>query len=81
MVDVKVTNTGIAPEAYFIDGRLDASAQYDLPSISSAQATVPLSVTGSIPFYLVPSETTELDGDGHDGRKRTDPVGYGCSHR
>ncbi|HEY7946716.1 MAG TPA: S8 family serine peptidase [Acidimicrobiales bacterium] len=62
VVDVKVTNTGIAPEAYFIDGRTDATAQYNLPSITSAQATVPLSVTGSIPFYLVPSQTTRLDG-------------------
>jgi hypothetical protein len=62
VVRVKVTNTGIAPEAYFIDGRTDATTQYDLPSISSAQATVPLKVTGSIPFYIVPSETTEIDG-------------------
>jgi hypothetical protein len=62
VVDVKVTNTGIAPEAYFIDGRTDASAQYKLPSISSAVATVPLKATGSIPFYLVPSETTAIDG-------------------
>ncbi|HUD18327.1 MAG TPA: S8 family serine peptidase, partial [Acidimicrobiales bacterium] len=53
VVDVKVTNTGIAPEAYFIDGRTDATTQYNLPSVTSAQATVPLSVTGNIPFYLV----------------------------
>ncbi len=62
VVDVKVTNTGIAPEAYFIDGRTDATTQYNLPSVTSAQATVPLSVTGNIPFYLVPSQTTEIDG-------------------
>jgi len=62
VVDVKVTNTGIAPEAYFIDGRTVATTQYELPSISSAQATVPLSAFGSIPFYLVPSQTTEIDG-------------------
>jgi hypothetical protein len=57
-----VTNTSIAPEAYFIDGRTDATAQYSLASLSSAQATVPLRVTGSIPFYLVPSETTAIEG-------------------
>jgi hypothetical protein len=62
VVDVKVTNTGIAPEAYFIDGRTDSSAQYNLPSISSPVATVPLSDTGSIPYYIVPSETTAIDG-------------------
>jgi hypothetical protein len=62
VVTIQVTNTGTAPEAYFVDGRLDATAQYDLPSISSAQATVPLSAFASIPFYLVPSETTALLG-------------------
>jgi hypothetical protein len=62
VVDVTVTNTGIAPEAYFIDGRTDATTQYDLASLSSSEATVPLSSSGSIPFYLVPSETTEIDG-------------------
>jgi hypothetical protein len=67
VVEVKVTNTGIAPEAYFIDGRTTATTQYNLPSISSPQATVPLSVTGSIPFYIVPSQTTEIDGTATTG--------------
>ena len=62
VVRVRVVNTGTAPEAYFIDGRTNALTQYNLPSISSALATVPLSVFGSIPFYLVPSETTSLVG-------------------
>jgi hypothetical protein len=62
VVDVKVKNTGIAPEAYFIDGRLDATAQYSLPALDSPEATVPAVDTGNIPFYLVPSETTEIDG-------------------
>jgi hypothetical protein len=62
VVDVKVTNTGIAPEAYFIDGRTDSSAQYNLPSISSPVATVPLTATGSIPYYIVPSQTTVING-------------------
>jgi Subtilase family/Peptidase inhibitor I9 len=62
VVDVKVTNTGIAPEAYFIDGRTDATAQYSLPSLTSSQTSVPATVTGNIPFYLVPSETTEIVG-------------------
>jgi hypothetical protein len=62
VVHVKVTNTGIAPEAYFIDGRLDATTQYSLAPLDSPDATVPLVDTGNIPFYLVPSQTTELDG-------------------
>ncbi|MGH9016911.1 MAG: S8 family serine peptidase, partial [Acidimicrobiales bacterium] len=62
VVDVKVTNTGIAPEAYFIDGRLDATTQYNLAALDSPQATVPLRVTGNIPIYLVPSETTAIEG-------------------
>ncbi len=62
VVDVHVVNTGTAPEAYFIDGRTDALAKYNLPALDSAQATVPLSVTGNIPFYLVPSEATSILG-------------------
>ena len=61
-VSVRVTNTGSAPEAYFVDGRTNAMTQYNLPSITSAQATVPLSAFENIPFYLVPSETTSLLG-------------------
>jgi hypothetical protein len=61
-VNVRVTNTGTAPEAYFIDGRTNSTVQYNLPSISSSQATVPLSVTGNVPFYVVPSQTTSIQG-------------------
>lgn len=62
VVKIKVTNTGIAPEAYFIDARTTATAQYNLPSVTSAQATVPLRVTDNVPFYLVPSQTSSLTG-------------------
>ena len=62
VVTIKVKNTGTAPEAYFIDGRTDATTEYNLPALDSAQATVPLSAFGNIPFYLVPSETTSLAG-------------------
>jgi hypothetical protein len=74
VVDVNVTNTGIAPEAYFVDGRLSTTAQYDLASLTSPQATVPLRVTGSIPFYLVPSETTEIDGTA--SAEGTEPIQF-----
>jgi hypothetical protein len=59
---IKVTNTGTGPEAYFVDGRMNSLTQYSLPSITSSVATVPLSAFGSIPFYLVPSETTSIMG-------------------
>jgi Subtilase family/Peptidase inhibitor I9 len=62
VVDVKVKNTGIAPEAYFIDGRTDATVQYGLVPLDSPDATVPAVDTESIPFYLVPSETSEIVG-------------------
>ena len=62
VVSIKVTNTGTAPEAYFIDGRLDQTTQYSLAALDSPQATVPLSVFGNIPVYLVPSQTTGLQG-------------------
>ena len=61
-VTIKVKNTGTAPEAYFVDGRTVATTQYSLAALDSPQATVPLSVFGNIPFYLVPSETTSLAG-------------------
>ncbi|HWD54184.1 MAG TPA: S8 family serine peptidase [Acidimicrobiales bacterium] len=62
VVEVRVVNTGTAPEAYFIDGRSSALTNYNLPALDSAQATVPLSVLGNIPVFLVPSESTSLLG-------------------
>ncbi len=62
VVTITVKNTGTAPEAYFVDGRTDATTQYSLPALDSPQATVPLSVFGNIPVYLVPSETTSITG-------------------
>jgi hypothetical protein len=62
VVKIKVTNTGPGPEAYFIDGRTSAIVPYSLTALDSPQATVPLSVSGNIPFYLVPSETSALEG-------------------
>jgi hypothetical protein len=59
-VYVNVRNNGTAPEAYFIDGRLDSQTKYSLPALDSPAATVPLSVFGNIPVFLVPSETSSL---------------------
>ncbi len=57
-VDVKVTNSGSSPEAYFTDGRLDQSTTLDLSSLTSSSVKVP--ITGTPPLYLVPSHTTSL---------------------
>jgi Subtilase family/Peptidase inhibitor I9 len=59
---IRVVNTGTAPEAYFVDGRTNATTQYSLPSLTSPQTTVPLNVTKNVPLYLVPSETTSILG-------------------
>jgi hypothetical protein len=59
---IRVTNTGTGPEAYFVDGRLNALTQYDLPALYSPDTTVPLNVSENIPLYLVPSETTAIEG-------------------
>jgi Peptidase inhibitor I9 len=59
---IHVVNTGTAPEAYFVDGRTTASTTYNLAALDSPTATVPLSVFGNIPVYLVPSETSSITG-------------------
>jgi hypothetical protein len=60
VVKIRVVNNGAAPEAYFIDARTSALTQYSLPSLTSSQSSVPTSVFGSLPYYVVPSETTSL---------------------
>jgi hypothetical protein len=60
-VNVLVHNSGPAPEAYFPDGRLSSSTQYDLAAVTGSSTTVPLNVTENFPFYIVPTDTTNLD--------------------
>lgn len=57
---IRVTNDGTAPEAYFVDGRLDQLSAYDLSPLTSAQSTAPLNLAGTAPAFLVPSETYGL---------------------
>ncbi len=58
--DVRVTNDGPQPEAYFVDPRLPGSAPMSLVSLSAGgnDTTVPLNVTENIPVYLFPTHTT-----------------------
>jgi hypothetical protein len=65
--NVNVTNTGNAPEAFFVDPRLNQNVSMSLPDQNSdVPATglslpLPLLTTNySFPFYIVPSQTTQL---------------------
>jgi hypothetical protein len=57
-VPVSITNNGAAPEAFFIDPRLDSTQSIALASQSSN--TVALPMTASPPIWLVPTETSSL---------------------
>ena len=57
-VQVRVTNTGIAPEAYFLDARRTGETTYPL-FVSPTKVSVP-DATGNIPAFLVPSNTSAL---------------------
>jgi len=59
-VDVKVTNNGTSPEAYFVDARLSGSVSTPLAVQSTSTLTLP-NLTGVVPTYLVPSQTTALN--------------------
>lgn len=58
-VDVKVTNNGTSPEAYFVDGRLNGQLSTPLAAQNTSTLTLP-NLNGTVPTYLVPSQTTAL---------------------
>jgi hypothetical protein len=58
-VPVRITNTGVAPEDFFLDPRLDATQTYTLAPQDAATNALPLTVEP--PLWLVPSETSALD--------------------
>jgi hypothetical protein len=59
---VKVTNTGNAPEAYFVDPRLNQNETISLPpqNVSETGMKLPLPGGLSFPYYAVPSQTSQL---------------------
>ena len=59
-VPVKITNTGAAPEDFFLDARLDATRTMRLAPLPATADTVPLPLTVSYPGWLVPSLTSSL---------------------
>jgi hypothetical protein len=56
---VKITNHGPSPEAYFIDARLPHQVTENLAPQTVSSLTLP-NVTGVVPEYLVPSQTTQV---------------------
>jgi hypothetical protein len=59
-VDVKVTNNGTSPEAYFVDGRLNGQVSTPLAAQNTSTLKLP-NLNGTVPTYLVPSQTTALN--------------------
>jgi Peptidase inhibitor I9 len=61
--NIKITNNGPAPDAYFIDARLPGSIPMSLMSLTgSNDTTVPLSDSSNIPVFLFPTQTTAFTG-------------------
>ena len=58
-VPVSITNNGAAPEGFFVDPRLVATASISLAPLSPATG-LSLPLTTSPPTWLVPSETSSL---------------------
>jgi hypothetical protein len=58
-VPVKITNTGVAPEDYFIDPRLNAVQNVTLAPLGDSTVPLPMSFTNvTEPEWLVPTETS-----------------------
>lgn len=57
-IPVQITNGGAAPEAYFIDARLNGSAQLTLAGVSNTSVSLPM--TSYFPDWLVPTETSAV---------------------
>lgn len=57
-IPVKITNTGAAPEEFFVDARLNTVVA--LPLASLTPDTVALPMSGLPPVWLVPSQTSGL---------------------
>jgi subtilisin family serine protease len=62
---VDVANSGVAPEAYFLDPRLDKTTTMTLPDLNPRNVAdlieLPLGAGLSYPLYLVPTGTTQLN--------------------
>jgi hypothetical protein len=59
-VPVRITNTGVAPEDFFVDPRLDATETLTLASAGPATVGLPLAPPDAPPEWLVPTETSAV---------------------
>ncbi len=58
---VAITNNGAAPEAFFIDPRLNATTNLTLPAqFGTTDTGLVLPLVGNPPFWLVPTQTSSL---------------------
>ncbi|HEX3688121.1 MAG TPA: S8 family serine peptidase [Solirubrobacteraceae bacterium] len=58
-VPVRITNTGVAPEDYFIDPRLNTTENITLAPLGPSTVPLPMSFTNTAePEWMVPSETS-----------------------
>jgi hypothetical protein len=59
-IPVKITNTGAAPEDFFLDARLSSTQSMSLVPLPATSDTVALPLTVGYPAWLVPAETSSL---------------------
>jgi hypothetical protein len=59
-VAVKVTNNGAAPEGFFVDPRLNATASIALAVLNTSSVTLPLAGNGNPPLWFVPSQASAV---------------------
>jgi hypothetical protein len=60
-VPVTITNTGAAPELFFIDARLNAAIGFPLALLDSPGSSgFPLPLTGQPPLWFVPTQTSSV---------------------
>ena len=57
---VTVRNTGTAPIDYFLDPRLDQTAQVRLAGQSDTKITLPMAALKASPSWLVPADTSQI---------------------
>jgi len=86
-VPVTITNTGAAPEAFFIDARLNTTTSLPLAELNPVGSgfPLPLPATTFPPVWLVPTQTSSVQaaanrrGEGYDqgpnARHRVEGIG------
>jgi subtilisin family serine protease len=77
VVKIRVTNNGAAPEAYFVDGRTNTSATYNLVAQTASDSQAPLTFADNFPEFLVPSQTTSITGSA--STSGTEPIEFDMS--